>query len=76
MFNVIFIMSRPVASALDPSSYYILVVYIFFTFRSPAGNWGMATTISFILFLALIVIVYGYTKLTGRGPYEGIGETR
>ncbi|MFX0197085.1 MAG: carbohydrate ABC transporter permease [Candidatus Hodarchaeota archaeon] len=76
MFNVIFIMSRPVASALDPSDYYILVVYIFFTFRPPAGNWGMATTISFILFLALIIMVYGYTKLTGRGPYEGIGETR
>jgi ABC-type sugar transport system permease subunit len=70
MFNVIWLMRRPVSSVVRPEDSYILIVYVFQTFYPPADNWSFAAAMSFILFVILIVLTKFYTKITGKGPYD------
>ncbi|MCY3413226.1 MAG: sugar ABC transporter permease [Candidatus Heimdallarchaeota archaeon] len=72
LFNVIYLMTIDKQSILAVRDYYILIVYIFAVFRG--GNWAMAATLSFILFLLIASFSLVYTKLVGKGPYE-LGDT-
>ena len=71
MFNVVYLLARPYTSTLRPKDYVILVVYIFNLFTSgTADNFSYASTVSFVLFILLIVFVKAFTKATGKGPYD------
>ena len=71
MFNVVFLLSRPISSTLRPKDYIILVVYIYNLFTSgTADNFSYASTVAFVLFILLVIFVKAFTKVTGKGPYD------
>lgn len=69
LFNVIYLLTFDKASSLSVKDYYILVVYIFNTFNG-GGNWSMAATLSFVLFLMVAGFSWIYAQFVGKGPYE------
>ncbi len=68
LFNVIYLLTFDKASTLSVEDYYILIVYIFNVFSG--GNWSIAATFSFVLFLMVAGFSFIYALFVGKGPYE------